>query len=132
MTIEEVVYQRLTGYAGLAALVSARIYPGLLPETPSYPALTYDIVNTDRESAMGVDAGIAAARLQVMVYASKYKDARDVKEQVRGALQRYRGTLAGTEVMDTFVEDDRDEPPDLINGVIVRTRAIEFTLHYRE
>jgi hypothetical protein len=132
MAIEEHIFQRLSGYAGLTALVSTRIYPGMLPETPTYPALTYEITNTDRESAMGSDPGIAHGRLSIMTYGTTYKSARDVKEQVRSALQRYRATLDGTQIMDTFVEDDRDEPPDLINGVIVRTRVVEFTVHYRE
>jgi hypothetical protein len=130
--IENAIYQRLAAHSGLSALISARIYPQILPETPTYPAVTYWITGAPRETAMGSDPGIVHARVQVDAWGLTFAVARNVGEQVRAALQRWRGTLDGTEVLDSFIEDARDQEPELINGVLVRNRQTDLTIHYRE
>ena len=134
--IETAIYQRLAAFAGLTALVGGasapRITPHLLTQDTAYPAVTYFVVSAPRETAMGSDPGIVHARMQVECWALKYLDAVNVAEQVRLALQRYRGTVAGTVILDTFIDDMRDFEPELVNGVIVRRREIELMVHYRE
>lgn len=41
MTLRETVYNRCTGFAGIAALVGIRCYPDRLPENVTYPAISY-------------------------------------------------------------------------------------------
>lgn len=130
--IENAIFQRLSGFTALTALVSTRITPHLLTQETAYPAVTYFIVAAPRETAMGSDPGIVHARVQIDAWGTTYSSTRDVKEQVRAALQRFRGTLDTTIILDCFLEDDRDEPDELVNGVIVRRRMTEWTIHYRE
>lgn len=134
--IENAIYQRLSQFAGLYALIGGastpRVTPHLLTQDTIYPAVTYFIVAAPRETAMGSDPGIVHGRVQVDAWGATYSSTRDVKEQVRAALQRFRGTLDGTQILDCFLQDDRDEPDELVNGIIVRRRLTEWAIHYRE
>lgn len=130
--IEKALYQRLSGFAGLTALVSTRITPHLLTQDTAYPAVTYFVVSAPREAAMGSDPGIVHGRIQVDCWGLTYSDVVAVGEQVRAALERLRTTLDTTVIMDSFLEDVRDFEPELVNGVIVRRRETEWMIHYRE
>lgn len=133
--IENAIFQRLSGFSALTALIggtSPRITPELMTQDTAYPAITYQFVSGQRETAMGVDPGVVSTRLVVDSWVDTYAAARDVKEQVRACLQRFRGTLDSTVILDIFIEDDRDEPAELVNGVLVRRRSTEFTVWYRE
>ena len=130
--IENAIYQRLANFVGLTALVSTRITPHLMTQDTAYPAVTYFVVAAPRETAMGADPGIVHGRVQVDAWGLTYISARDVAEQIRAALERYRGTLDTTVILDTFLEDMRDEPDEFVNGSIIRRRMTEWTFHYRE
>lgn len=108
MSIEESLFTRLSTHAGLSALVSARIYPLILPQKPTLPAVTYTRVSGERVSAMGADTVIARPRFQVSCFASTYASARAVAAQVRAALQRWRGTVGGVVIQDSFIESEID------------------------
>jgi hypothetical protein len=106
--LEEALYARLSGYASLTALVGARIYPLRAPQTAPLPYVVYQRISTIRWSAMGVDTGLARPRMQLTAWASTPAAAKAVKEQVRAALQRWRGTAANVTILDSFLADERD------------------------
>lgn len=130
--IEKALYQRLTGFAGLTALVGSRVTPHLLTQDTAYPSVTYFVVSAPREAAMGSDPGIVHGRVQIDCWGLTYSDVVAVGEQVRAAFERLRTTLDTTVIMDSFLEDVRDFEPELVNGVIVRRRETEWMIHYRE
>lgn len=102
------MYTRLAGFAGLLALVSTRIYPLMLPQNPIYPAVTYSRVSGQRESAQQADTGVARVRFNVTAWAETYLAGKEVSEQARLALQRYRGTVSGVVIEDIFCLDGPD------------------------
>ena len=108
MTMENALYSRLSGHAGLSALVGVRVYPLRLPQDTTLPAVTYTRVGTRRLRAMGSDPGLARARFQVAAWAATFAAGRDAGEQIRAALQRWRGTLEGVVVQDSFFETEVD------------------------
>lgn len=104
MSIESEIFDRLTNFAGLTALISSRVHPVDLPQDVTLPALAYWLVSEDRETAMGSDPGIVRARFQFDIYdrgSGARLSAINVGEQLRAALQRYR-TTTGTIIQDTF------------------------------
>lgn len=129
MSFETTIFSRLSGFAGLSSLVSSRIYPNTLPQNPTLPALTFRRVSTVPFSAMSNDTGVTRCRLQVDVWARKYSDLDAVGDQVRQALQRWRNTGAGTEVLSSFYLNAVDlyEPENEIHH-----RAMDFEIDYRE
>ncbi len=112
MTIEEALYSYLKGYAGLAALVSTRIYPLILPQDSTFPAVTYQRISGPRIHTMGNDPGLAYPRFQVSCWGKTYASAKAVAAQVIAALQNQRNTTwggtGGVMVQASILESDRD------------------------
>jgi hypothetical protein len=85
--IEEVIVAKLTGHAGLAALVGARVYPAPLPQRPTLPAVTYQRISTEpiqtRDSAQ---ANFERPRFQFDVWTDSQASRVAVAAQLRGAL----------------------------------------------
>lgn len=129
--IEPALFTRLSTFAGLTALVSTRVYPGVAPQNAALPFVTYRRVSAVRPWGMGSDAGIVMARVQLDTFALSYAAARSVAEQVRGALQRWRDEAAAVPVLDCTIEGETDlyEPdatPPLFHAVT------DVMLTYRE
>lgn len=95
MVIETALYNYLSSYAGLSALVSSRIYPLVMPQTPTLPVVVYQQVSGPRVHAMGNDPGIMDARYQFACWASAHDDAAAVAQQIRLAFENYSGTMGG-------------------------------------
>ncbi len=104
--LEAAIYSVLSADLGLTALVSTRIYPLLLPQNAILPALTYARVSTERESAFVSDPGLSTARIQVDVWADTVASVQNVAEEVRGALHRYRGTIATVVIEESHIENE--------------------------
>ncbi len=111
MSIEIAIRARLAGFAGLSALVGTRIYPNFIPEGSTLPAIAYEVISAERESAMGADIGTSHFRIQLTIFATSYSETGqllDVATQTRLALQRFSGTVAGVEICNIFIENDLD------------------------
>jgi hypothetical protein len=111
MNIEEALYSKLTGDAGVAALVVARIYPNVVPQDIAMPAVAYQRISTTRVMAHDGPTGVASARFQFTVSGSTYSSARNVVNAIRTALDGFSGLMGGTNgviVEAIFVENDFD------------------------
>lgn len=108
--IGEVIYTKLTGYAGLAALIGARVYPGQLPQRPTLPAITYQRVSTTlvqtRDNAGR--ASLERPRYQFDCWASTRKGARQVAAELRYALATLPQT-SNPRVDVALVQNDFDD-----------------------
>lgn len=107
MSVETVLFSRLSEHTGLNALVSTRVYPNLIPQNATMPVVSYHRISTHRESAMGVDTGVARARFQLDAFAATYSAVRAVAEQIRAALQRWTNA-SGTVVQDSFILGEQE------------------------
>src|SRR4030042_5808294 len=105
--VETVIYTRLSGYAGLIALTSTRIYPLILPQSPTLPAVTYQRIDGPRESRFGADP-VAHPRIQVDSWAKTYAGVKAVAPQVRGALQLWSSAATDPVVMTVEIDSDED------------------------
>lgn len=110
--IEKALVARL-----VAAATSAddRILPLALERHPTLPAITYQRISTPRDLAHNGSQGYADYRVQMTCWAhrtpdmSGYRLAKDLAEEVRVALDGWRGTEAGVTVGLAQVSGDRDE-----------------------
>lgn len=100
--IEEALVSILKAHAGLNALVSGRVYPVLLPQPPTLPAVTYQLISDERDYTLDGDDGTRTASFQVSCWGdgtNGFRNARDAATQVVNALSGYRGTVSGTEIL---------------------------------
>jgi len=120
--IDEVLAARLAGFSGLTDLVADRIYAMVLPQAPVYPAVTYQLISSVRDSAMGTDTGNVTTNFQISIWNdSGFAAAKAVKEQVRACLQRWGD---GDTVITTFIENEVDlyQPEVRIWHIVVDIR----------
>lgn len=89
MSAEQTVYNTLKNDAGVAALVGTRIYPLVLPQNPTYPAISYQRISTRPVQTRGGN-GLAFVRMQVDCFATGYTAAKQLSDAVVSALA---GTL---------------------------------------
>lgn len=121
--IETTLFTRLSTFAGLMALIATRIYPIIMPQGVTYPAVTYQRISTQpREIAMGEDPGIARARIQITSWGETFVSARTVADQVRLAMERY--TVAG--IFDVYIIGEMDlyDPDALKFGVAIDCEVV--------
>jgi hypothetical protein len=122
MSAGAVVSARLNGNTGAAN----RIYPQILPEAPTYPAVTYQQISAVRTHAMGKDGPIIRVRVQVNSWGKTYAEARTLAGQVEGRLSRFRGLVGSIEVHDVFLDNELETYD---SDAQVRRIIQDFTIH---
>lgn len=128
MTINNAIYSRLSGFAGLSAMVASRIYPVNAPQDALMPYVVYQRVSSVKIGLLASDTDIAEPRYQIDVYAGSYSSCRDTADQVVLAMQRWQGTEAGTVVMDTTIENDSDTYD---NDLLTYNSTIDVIISHR-
>ncbi|MGA9851843.1 MAG: DUF3168 domain-containing protein [Gammaproteobacteria bacterium] len=131
--IEDAIFTVLNTNDGVSALIDGRIYPALLPQEPTYPALTYTFISETPSPAMGADIGIVRRRLQVSCWAVSMTGAQGVADAVTTALSRYMGTVTGDWGSMTIEDVYRMGVHDLFDEQARKfQRAVDFEVIYQE
>jgi len=86
MTIHADLYTVLAQYAGLSALVGARIYPDTVPADTLKPYCIWQEVSANPMNGLDGRHGLTNYRVQVVSIAVTGLKAREVGEQVRNAM----------------------------------------------
>lgn len=128
-TVEEQIKSRLTTHSGTNALVAGRIYPIKLIQKPTYPAITYFRVTTERNSAMGADIADVRAQFQVSAWDTSYSGVKALAAQVRDALERYGVVGAYATIQDTYFLNEVDLYDD---DALIYQVACTFEVNYLE
>ena len=138
MKAGQVIKYRLANFAGVTAIVGAspndRIYPVVLPEKPTYPAVTYRQVSGRRLQGTHDDPGVGIVTVQVTAFAQTYDAAKALAEQIRLALERYGTAVTGTvidgvTVYDITLGSDADE---YVPELDIFAVATDFTVTFQE
>lgn len=118
MAIDVLLYSRLAAYSGISALVGTRIYPKLLPQTPTLPALTYQRVSNTATNGSTV---LRESRWQVTCWAATDTGARALATQVKTALEEHSdvSVTPGIKYSRIVNEIDDYEPETELHGVIL-------------
>lgn len=118
MTLEQAIYNKLSGTAAIAALVANRIYAINAPENEPNPCITFSLASEDYLHAMGTDPAIYHPIYQVQCWGNTYDSATDLSETVITALQDFTGVmgtsgeLTGVTVQRIFLQSrDQDYDP---------------------
>lgn len=127
--VRQAVYSQLANNAGVSALVSTRIYPLVMPQQPTMPALVYAMVDNNREQVhRGQTTGVKA-RVQVTCWGATEASAAAVKDAVRLAMIGAQGSVASVTIDGVVCEGEVEGfEPDTTRHWI----ALDFFIWHRE
>jgi Protein of unknown function (DUF3168) len=106
--IEEAIYTRLTGFAGLFALIGTRVFANTVEQNDTYPAIFYQRISGARFHSLTGSSGLARPVFQFDILAKTYPEVKAVAEQVRLCLDGYQGTVSGVEINSALLLNDED------------------------
>lgn len=113
---EQAFIGKLLATGAVTALVSTRIYFTDAPEPPTVPYVTLYRIDAPRVHSLTGPSGLAAARIQVDVYAKSATAARAIGKAIRESIDGFRGLQSGVNVQGVLLLDEMDgysESPEL-------------------
>lgn len=127
MTLEQALFNYLSTYAGLTALIGTRLYPVVLPQGATQPAVTYQRVSTVRLRTFGAPRLGRKARFQFTVWASSYSSRAAVAGQLIAALEGYAGLMGGGSGVTVLAVQGEGELDDYEPTTKTFQGALDFT-----
>lgn len=106
--LEPKIYTALSGDSAVSAVVSTRIYPMVLPQDVTLPAITYSRISGGQVNSMGGFSNLENPRVQVDVWAATYTAAKTLAALVHtamGGATTYSAILISD--MDLFEDDTK-------------------------
>lgn len=128
--IEQLFRAHIAGDAGIAALVSNRIYPNEAPENASYPFIVYQAVGSVEALVKPEVATLRLVRkrIQVDCYAKTYTTCKDLEAAVKVAAYAFNGSVSSavvqTRIADTVDGGDEDED--------IRRTSVDVSILFNE
>lgn len=112
-TVDQAVRDRLVHSIPVTDKVSTRIYPRVLPQTPTLPAAVYQRASVAPQHSHDGSSDLDMTRLQIDAWAESYSEARETAVAIRLTLDGERGMWSGLWVgavlldsMDDFFEEN--------------------------
>jgi hypothetical protein len=93
----------------IAALLGAKIYPGVASQGATPPYAVYKTIGTNAWRSADGPTGMRNLRLQLNVWAMTEALADQVADAISGKMDGYTGTIGTTSVQDIVLEDETDE-----------------------
>ena len=134
VSAEEILYYLLANEEDVTDLTGLRIYPNLLPQGCTMPAITYQQISGGRDYVMGGVTGVAEPTYQVTCWAATYAGARELAQEVRGLLNTYSGTVSKTVVQLILLYDEGDIPqfPPETKELVKYGKRLDFQIWFEE
>ena len=90
MNAEGAIRAAILASAPVTALVGTRVYPMMLPQAPTFPAIVYQRISTVPDMLVE-GPGFAPIRIQLSMWATTFGGARTLADAVVTALHGYHG-----------------------------------------
>ncbi len=133
MHIEEAFSAYLLAYAGLTALIGARLYPEELPQDEDLPAVTFQCISDVKLHSLTEQLGLEQPNYQFTAYANTRLSARSVAEQIKAALCDYSGTMSGVTVQYIELQTELSSLVSTSDGTVsMHTVDLDFQISYNK
>lgn len=107
-TIAEALRTYVLADATVSGLVGARMYPVILPQNPTMPAITYQYISGASVISHDGATGLENPTFQIDCWGSTYATMDALFEAVRERLNGAKGTFSGLYVGGIFLVRKRD------------------------
>ncbi|GAB7016181.1 DUF3168 domain-containing protein [Methanogenium cariaci] len=109
----------------VAGLVGTRIYRMHLPQDPTLPAITFQMISRPEDAVTAV----ASPRVQYTCYAESSTGAAALAKAVRKALHQYYGVHGDIRISRCFFSGQHDDYDEVTGTYIV---PVDFRVYYQE
>lgn len=109
MLLGDLLYARLTTDATLTATLGLRVYPDHLPQSPTLPAVTYQVISRVPTEA---NTQIFDVRIQLDCWAATYDAAHALANLVQKSLRFYRQSQGGNLILSIYDANQNDTYDD--------------------
>lgn len=92
----------------IAGEVAARVYPLKLPQQPTYPAITYQVISDQSEQLLEGADRIRRARIQVDIWDDDISKCEEIAGFVRTLLDGQDNTQGSTRFRATWLDNEQD------------------------
>lgn len=121
--IESNLVDLLRADATVTSIAADRIYPVLLPDESTLPAITYQVIATTPLYALDERINLTRYRIQIDAWAKwpSYAQAKSLAEAIRVVLDGYSGPRPDGSRIDSIIQvgaTDLFEPSGLIHRVM--------------
>lgn len=107
-TIEQALYQILTDDAGVAAIISSRVFPVFIPQGATLPAVTYTQIKGNRIHTIPEPDDMVRSSFKISCWATTYSAAESLSSAVADALDNYTGTVGNVVIQAAHFDTDLD------------------------
>ena len=129
--IEEALVAHLLAQPGLTALIGNRLYPDLLEDDTSLPAVVYLSVSDTKDHTLAGQLDLESPVIQFTAYATTKAGAKAVAAQLKTALSDYHGTLSGVPVQYIKLLNELSSSSTTADGMVrVFTTDLEFEVNF--
>ena len=131
------IRSKLLEYSGVTAHVGQRIYPDVLKQNATMPAIVYKRISTLREHILKPDVTTAAhSRIEIRCYGTSRSNADDLADAVRmSGICAFQGSVGGVYIHATEIDSGDmygEEAPTDGNQVHRYLTIFDFMVHYAE
>ena len=86
--IETELYTALTADTTIYAVTSSRIYPLLMPQDPTFPAITYERISSNKVNGLDGYLDMDNAHIMLNIWATRYDTAKELAEDVHDRMNK--------------------------------------------
>ena len=110
--LEASLYAFMIANAGINAAVGNRVYPKLVPQDATMPAITYRRISSEHVHSMDGSSGADDARYQITCWGTTRLSAKSVANTVRLNMDGKTGLMGSVTIGRMLLEQDEDMPDE--------------------
>ena len=108
MNIEDGLFYYLTHNVGVSAIVASRVYPLVMAQKTTLPAITYQTPALKPDRNLAGNTGRMTATIQLNAWAETYTAVKALAKALRSALNDYSGAMGSDTVQRSGVQSETD------------------------
>ena len=94
MSLESLLFSRLTTDADIRRMVTRRVYPIVLPQNCDFPAISYQRITGARINDLSGYGNLQDARIQVDCWATAYDEVKELGARIHNVMNSATGFKA--------------------------------------
>ena len=127
--IEKAVRTVLLACSDVTDLINNKVYPLIIPQRETLPAVTYKRITTTPIHTMVEEYDVEKVMLLIRVDSLFYEEMKDISKAIKDCFLNYKGTVGDTYIQAALFENQHDDVTENKESVVYY-EELEFTFWY--